>query len=268
MRDAPLISVITACYNSAEYLEQCIRSVLCQKFHNMEYVVIDGGSTDGTREIIAQYGERLAYWHSMPDRGLAHAWNQGIEHARGSWLLFLNADDYLCDGDVLARLAAMADSHSDVDVIYGQVAFVSRETDAKRLGEPFGGPFDWREFVTRSTIPHPAALTRRGYFDRVGVFREDFRIAVDYELYLRSGPALKTCFVPILVTCMRIGGMSRVMGREVLREWLRAVTINQSLPRVQAQIWYWYLVFRRAIGRIMSHVFLWRRFRTSLHGDR
>jgi glycosyltransferase involved in cell wall biosynthesis len=268
MRNIPLISVITACYNTAEYLEQCIQSVIHQKYTDMEYVVIDGGSTDGTREIISQYGKQLAYWHSMPDRGLAHAWNQGIARARGRWLLFLNADDYLCDSDVLARLAAVVESHGDVDVVYGQVAFVSRETHAKRLGEPFGGPFAWSEFVTRSTIPHPATLTKREYFDRVGLFREDFRIAVDYELYLRSGPTLKTCFVPILVSCMRIGGMSRVMGREVLREWLRAVTINKSLPRAQAQIWYWYLVFRRVIGQIMQDVFFWRRFRTNLHGDR
>lgn len=268
MRNIPLISVITACYNSAEYLEQCIQSVIHQKYTDMEYVVIDGGSTDGTREIIAQYGERLAYWHSMPDRGLAHAWNQGIARSRGRWLLFLNADDYLCDSDVFARLAAAVESHSDVDVIYGQVAFVSRETHAKQLGEPFGGPFAWSEFVTRSTIPHPAALTRREYFDRVGLFREDFRIAVDYELYLRSGPDLKTYFAPILVSCMRIGGMSRVRGREVLREWLRAVTINKSLPRVQARIWYWYLVFRHAIGQIMSNIILWRRFRMNLYGGR
>lgn len=268
MTDTPLISVITACFNSAGFIGHCVQSAMKQEFRSFEHIVIDGGSTDDTREIIEQYADHLAYWHSKPDHGLAHAWNQGIQHARGKWLMFLNADDYLCDSGVLERLAAEAEAHGDVDVIYGQIAFVSRELQPKRLGEPFGKPFKWSEFVTRSTIPHPAALTRRQYFDRVGLFREDFRIAVDYELYLRSGPSLKTYFVPILVSCMRIGGMSRVMGREALREWLRAVTINKSLPRVQAQIWYWYLVFRRALGQIMPDVFLWRRFRTNSHGDR
>lgn len=263
MTDSPLISVITACYNSAEYLRQCMQSVAEQDFPQAEHLVIDGGSTDGTREILVQHGDRLAYWHSQADRGLAHAWNQGFRRARGKWLLFLNADDFLCGNDVLARLAAEAELHGDVDVIYGQVAFVTREVDARRLGEPFGKAFKWGEYVAKSTIPHPAALTRREYFDRVGLFREDFRIAVDYELYLRSGPGLKTHFVPILVSCMRIGGMSRLRGREVLREWRRAVTINRSMPRVHAQVRYWYLVLRRVIRQAMERMFSWQPFRSS-----
>jgi glycosyltransferase involved in cell wall biosynthesis len=254
MTDAPLISVVTACYNAAEFIEQCIQSVICQEFPRVEYVVIDGGSTDGTPEIIKKYRDRLAYWHSKPDRGLAHAWNEGIQHTRGRWLLFLNSDDYLCDRGVLGRLAVEAESHDDVDVIYGQVEFVSREACAKRLGKPFGRPFKWSEFITRSTIPHPATLTRREYFDRMGLFREDFRIAVDYELYLRSGPGLKAHFVPTPVSRMRVGGMSRVGAQEVLKEWLRAVTIHKTLPTAQAKLMYWYLVFRRFIGGLISRV--------------
>ena len=98
---APLISVITVSLNSADYLEQCIKSVLTQDCNDFEYVIIDGGSTDATVKIIQRYQDRLAYWHSKPDRGLAHAFNLGVEHSKGQWLLFLNSDDYFAETAVV-----------------------------------------------------------------------------------------------------------------------------------------------------------------------
>ena len=89
----PHISVITVCLNGAEFIEQAIQSVLSQSYPLMEYIIIDGGSTDGTREIVHSYESRLDYWHSRPDRGVAHAFNCGLTQAQGDWILFLNADD-------------------------------------------------------------------------------------------------------------------------------------------------------------------------------
>jgi glycosyltransferase involved in cell wall biosynthesis len=243
----PLISVVTVSLNAVEYIEQCIESVFAQDFDDYEYVIIDGGSRDGTQEIIERYEHRLTYWHSKPDRGQAHAFNDGIGHSSGKWLLFLNSDDYLCNSSVLSRLAHEAIARPAADVIYGQIIFVSREASPEPIvNAPFGGRFSRWEFFLRNMIPHPAALTNRQYFERVGLFREDLRIAMDYELYLRSGSSLKAHFVPVRVACMREGGTSKTNIKQALAEWLKAILVTKALPQSVARLLYWALVFRYA----------------------
>ena len=246
---APLISVITVSLNSADYLEQCIKSVLTQDCNDFEYVIIDGGSTDATAEIIQRYQDRLAYWHSKPDRGLAHAFNQGVEHSSGHWLLFLNSDDYFAETTVLTELTDAIRKHPNNDVVFGQVLVVSREIFPKRIGGPYGGSFRWSEFVMRDTIPHQGALTSRRFFERMGPFSENFRIIVDYEHLMRAGPTLRACFVPVLVSCMRDDGLSRSNVQGTLREWRKAVTIHGLLPCLLAWAFYYYFLMRSFVGR-------------------
>src|SRR5690606_29310544 len=114
----PFMTVITACRNAAGTIEQCIQSVLGQTLPGIEHVIIDGGSTDGTTKIIERYAPRLAYWHSRTDRGIAHAFNMGLENSCGQWVLFLNADDYLQDSGSLEALAGAIREHPDADVVY------------------------------------------------------------------------------------------------------------------------------------------------------
>lgn len=243
----PLISIITVCFNSAEYLSQCMGSVIGQDFDSFEYIVIDGGSSDGTQAIIEKFDEQLAYWHSRQDKGIADAWNQGLEHSRGQWLLFLNSDDFLQDDKVLSNLASEIQSRPDSDVIFGSISLVTREQDARLLGQPIGRPFRWHEYIIKSTIPHPATLTNRGYFRRYGRFSADYRIAMDYELYLRAGPGLDACHVPIHVACMREGGISKSHARLALKEWYQATTRTKVLSIPHAALLYCYLVVRSLV---------------------
>jgi glycosyltransferase involved in cell wall biosynthesis len=245
----PLISVITVSLNSADYLEQCIKSVLTQDCNDFEYVIIDGGSTDATVKIIQKYQDRLAYWHSKPDRGLAHAFNLGVEHSKGHWLLFLNSDDYFAETAALTRLADGIEKYPNADVVFGQVLVVSREFSPKRIGGPYGGPFRWSDFVMRDTIPHQGALTSRRFLERMGPFSENFRIMVDYEHLMRAGPALKACFVPVLVSCMRDDGLSRSNVPGSLREWREAATVHDLLPGLLAWVFYYYFLARSFVGR-------------------
>ena len=245
----PLISVITVTRNSADYLEQCIKSVLAQDCKDFEYVIIDGGSTDATVNIIQRYQDRLAYWHSKPDRGLAHAFNLGVEHSKGHWLLFLNSDDYFSETTVLTRLTDGIHQHPDADVVFGQVLVVSREMSPTRIGGPYGGPFRWNDFVMRDTIPHQGALTSRRFLERTGPFSEKFRIIVDYEHLMRAGPGLKACFVPMLVSCMRDDGLSRSNVPGTLREWRKAVTVHGLLPSLSAWLFYHYFLVRSFASR-------------------
>jgi len=247
----PLISVITACYNAADTIEQCIQSVIGQDLPGVEYVIIDGASTDGTARIIERYAPQLSYWHSKPDRCMAHAFNLGIERSRGDWLMFLNSDDYLHDRSALATIAREIHDHPDADVVYGMVAFVTRERDPKPAGKPFGEPYRWRRFIRMRTIPHPASATRRRFFDRVGRFDERYRIAMDYEVFLRGGPALSTSFVPRVITCMRLGGVSRIDRRKVLDEWYQAIVFHRALSPGRARLLYAYFYARAVIGKII-----------------
>ena len=173
---SPVISVITVCFNSADYIKQCIESVINQDFDDYEYVIIDGGSTDGTVDIIENYKDKLSYWHSKQDRGLADAFNQGVSHSTGDWLFFLNSDDYLFDSNALSKLAQAGRAHTDCDVIFGQTMVVERELDPPPIGKRYGSSYRWWRFLLRDTIPHPAAITNRTYFAKVGKFSEDFSI--------------------------------------------------------------------------------------------
>ena len=225
----PLVSVITASFNAADFIEQTISSVLSQSFQNLEYIIIDGGSRDGTVEIIRKYESSLVYWHSKPDRGLAHAFNLGLSQAHGAWILYLNADDYFFDRQAVESMVPHLLENRDADVVFGQVALTPRN-DVNSVSFPaiYGGPWRWKEFRLICTIPHQAAFTRREFFDRVGRFDESWRIAVDYEHYLRAGPTLAAWFIPQKVSVMRAGGLSLSNLLPSLKEWKKAQIAHKS----------------------------------------
>lgn len=247
----PKISVITVCLNSQEFIEQCIQSVLTQTLNDFEYVIIDGGSTDYTVEIIKKYQNKIAYWHSKPDRGLAHAFNLGVENSSGQWLVFLNSDDYFASSNVLKDMVVHIDKHSDVDVIFGQMNMITREQVSKKIGGPYGEAIKWEKFCRKATIPHQAAFSPRSFFERIGAFNEDFLIAVDYEHYLRAGPGLNTKFVPLLVTNMRDGGMAKKDILATYREWQLAQVTSGNRSFFFARLDFIYFVARNMISRII-----------------
>jgi len=249
---SPAISIITVCFNAAQFLEQTIRGVLAQTYPHIHYIIIDGGSSDGTVEIIRKYEPRLDYWHSQPDRGLGHAFNLGMARAHGEWILYLNADDFFLDASVVEKMVPHLVTHRDTDVVYGNCISMTREQDTQPA--PFrqilGGPWNWQVFRRRCTLPHQAAFTNRRYFDRVGQFNEAFAIAVDYEFYLRGGASLKAVHVPLAVSGMREGGLS---GNPVntLREARNAQILNQALPPWLAQVNFLAAIGRHFGGRLL-----------------
>jgi glycosyltransferase involved in cell wall biosynthesis len=228
-----LISVITVCFNTVEYIEQTITSVMAQTYPNLEYIIIDGGSIDGTVEIIRKYESRLAYWHSKPDRGISHAFNLGLAQAHGDWIVYLNADDFFLEATVIEQMAPHLLRHQDADVVFGDMLSLTREKNPKPtpLCKSLARPWRWQEFRRVDHIPHPAAFTHRHYFDRVGCFDETFKIAMDYELFLRANDGLRAQFVPLSIVGMRIGGECVKNIANTLHESKRAQIKNQALPR-------------------------------------
>jgi len=252
-----LISIITVCFNAAEYMEQTITSVLEQTYPGLEYIIIDGGSQDGTVGIIRKYESRLAYWHSRPDRGIAHAFNLGLAQAHGDWLLYLNADDLLLAPTVVAQMVPHLLLHQDADVVYGQMISLTREQDPKPvpLCKIGGHPWRWQEFRRRNMIPHQAAFTSRHFFDRVGGFDESFRMAMDYEHFLRAREGLRAQFVPLALVGMRAGGRCVNDIAITLREFKRAQIKNQALPRWIAELNFYSWLGRLYSGRL-AHLIL------------
>jgi glycosyltransferase involved in cell wall biosynthesis len=248
----PFISVITVSFNAGDFIEQTIQSVLSQSYPALEYIIIDGGSTDGTPEIIRRYESRLAYWHSRPDRGVAHAFNLGLEQAHGDWLLFLNADDLLLEPTGIEHMAAHLARHQDADVVFGQIVSLTREQhpEALPLCQIGGHPWRWHEFRRVNRIPHQAAFTRREYFDRVGRFDETFRIAMDYDHFLRARENLKAHFVPLVLAGMRTGGVCGIDIVDSLQEFRRAQLKNRALPRWLAEVNFGLRVARLYAGKL------------------
>lgn len=225
------VSIVVACLNSARSLRRCLDSVLCQTVGAAELIVIDGGSADGTVDILKSYGDRIVYWTSEPDRGIADAWNKGIAHAHGEWLYFLGADDFLWSPEVLGMLAKrLARVPSNQSVVFAAANVVA---PGGRVIRTLGTSWDRREFLrVGMNVPHQGVLQRRILFDQLGRFDECFRIAIDYEFLLRYLKDREPHSMPdIVVAGQEAGGLSTSDRNtlKVLREFARARTKN-GLP--------------------------------------
>ncbi len=148
---APLISIIVAVYNGKGTLQQCIDSVAQQTYLNKELIIIDGGSKDGTVELLKADSNKFSYWISEPDRGVYNAWNKGLAQAQGEWICFLGVDDYFWDTTVLERLAVHLEMlPASIRVAYGQIMRISDDGESPR---PTGEPWEQVKDLSSSAWP-------------------------------------------------------------------------------------------------------------------
>lgn len=183
--DAPLVSIVTPCFNSAHYLELCIQSVLAQEYPRVEHIVQDGASPDGTREILERYEGRID-WVSEPDKGQADGLNRALQRARGEIILVLNADDELVPGAVSWGVEQLR-RHPECAVVYGDQHNIG--PDGAILGEYPGPEYDWvKMFCVEQVIPAQAAFVRRRSLEAVGYYADaSLRTCPDYEMWVRLG---------------------------------------------------------------------------------
>jgi glycosyltransferase involved in cell wall biosynthesis len=180
---APAISIVTPSYNQAVFLERTIRSVLAQGYPRLEYIVQDGGSTDGTVDILRHHAASLVHWESAPDRGQAHALNKGFRHATGDILAYLNSDDLLIPG-ALAKVARFFAVHPEVDVVYSHRLIV--DSDDREIGRWILPAHDNAVLAWQDFIPQETLFWRRRLWERVGgCMDESFQFALDWDLLLR-----------------------------------------------------------------------------------
>lgn len=208
-QSSPLITIIVAVFNGAKTLQQCIDSVAQQTYANKELIVIDGGSKDGSVDLLKENQEHISYWVSEPDRGIYNAWNKGLLEAKGDWIIFLGADDYLWESETLDKLVVnLVKIPYEKKVVYGQVMLLSTDDEIlHKVGEP------WqkikRRFSELMCIPHQGVLHHRSLFDIYGGFDESFKVAGDYEILLRYLKINDAVFLEdIVIAGMRQGGVS------------------------------------------------------------
>jgi len=203
------ISLITVVYNGEAFLVKCFKSVMEQTYPNVEYIVIDGGSTDKTPGIISQHKAHIDYFVSEKDNGLYDAINKGIQQATGDIIGILNADDMFASNDVLASVVKTFMANPTVDGLYGDLDYIHPITN-KVIRK-------WRSKQTtvtdlkRGWMPaHPTLYLRKGLFEKYGMYSLDLGTAADYELILRYfyTHEIKTVYLPLLMVKMRIGGLS------------------------------------------------------------
>ena len=225
----PRVSVLTVVRNGELTLGKTIASVLAQDYPALEYRIIDGASTDGTLEIIRRHAERLAGWTSEPDQGIADGFNKGIAQATGDYLMFLNADDHLAHPRAISELAAHALAHGLPQVVYGDSDLYDPDTGDLMYRVVIN--YDRARFLKGATIPHPSMLMHRRYFERFGKFDPTYKIAMDFELFLRGVPSVGAERAPVLVTNVEHGGISARSRDLVVEETIRALNQHGHLSR-------------------------------------
>lgn len=183
MANEPLVSVLTPSFNQARWLVDTLRSVARQTYPHIEHIVMDGGSTDGTVELLAQAGPRVI-WKSEPDRGQSHALNKALAASTGEIIGWINSDDAFYSVDVVAAIAQCFTRHPDVDVVYGHAALVNAE--GRILQMLWAPPFRYKLLRLHNFIVQPAAFIRRSALGS-SLVDETFHYAMDYELWLRLG---------------------------------------------------------------------------------
>ncbi|HOO18975.1 MAG TPA: glycosyltransferase family 2 protein [Paludibacteraceae bacterium] len=176
------ISIITINYNHADGLRKTIESVINQTYQDFEYIIIDGGSTDGSVEVIKEYADHIHYWISEPDKGVFNAMNKGISNAHGEYCLFLNSGDYLYSEDSLNKFIKF---NCYQDIVIGKLKIVNNQNDA--LHEIYEVPDEITAFfLFKNYVPHPSTFIKRELLLKSGKFNEDLKIIGDWEFFLRT----------------------------------------------------------------------------------
>jgi glycosyltransferase involved in cell wall biosynthesis len=219
------VSIITVCYNSIRTISDTIKSVLSQTYPLIEYIIVDGSSTDGTIEKINSFNKGISKFISEPDNGIYDAINKGIRLATGSVVGILNSDDFFYDNYIIENIVGSFNNH-DIDAVFGDVQFVDPIKTSKIVRYYSSKNFNTAKFKYGFMPAHPSFYVKRELFERLGYYKVDYKIAADFDLLIRflyiNQIAYKYLEMPFL--SMRTGGISNkslhskyILNKEIYR---------------------------------------------------
>jgi glycosyltransferase involved in cell wall biosynthesis len=229
------VSIITVCYNSAETIENTLISVVSQSYPNIEYILIDGQSTDGTLAIIERYKSKLARVISEPDKGIYDAINKGIQLASGELVGVLNSDDFYVNNSVIEEVVKIL-QQQNADCVYGDLQYVDRQNTNLVKRNWVSGKYEQGLFYKGWMPPHPTFFIKNDCYKKYGLFNLQLKSAADYELMLRMLHVhqIKAAYLPQVLVKMRVGGKSNISLKNRIkanREDKLAWVINGIKPR-------------------------------------
>ena len=213
------ITVITAVYNNKKTIKDALESILSQSYKNVELIVIDGGSTDGTVDIVHTFGDKIDTFVSEPDNGIYDALNKGIGLATGDVIGFLNSDDVYAHDRVLEKIAR-AFQHEHADSVYGDLNYVLRNDISKVIRHWKSHEYTPKKLRQGWMPPHPTFYVKREIYEKYGGFDTSFKIAADYDSILRflGLHHISTTYVPEVLVKMRLGGVSNRDLKSILKK--------------------------------------------------
>ena len=251
-----LISIIVPTYNARPTMQDCLESAFRQTLPDREIIVIDGGSTDGTMDVVREFSPSLAAWSSEPDNGIYDAANKGVRRARGDWLYFLGADDVFFDDSVLERMAPLLrNASANIRVVYGRVAMLGKHGEVLAvLGEPW--PESRKRLLSYMCLPHQGTFHHRALFREHGEFDPTYRAGGDYEFLLRELMHRDAVFAgEITIAACRTGGQSGRPSTHInlLCEWRRAQRAHGlGIPTVRWSIALWGAFLQKSLYFILG----------------
>ncbi len=218
MISLPRVSIITTVLNDRKHIEFAMQSVLGQNYSNIEYIIVDGGSTDGTLRVINRYKHRLAKFISEPDKNKYYGMNKGIRLATGDIVGILNSDDFYTSKKVIGEIVEIMEK-KNADCCWGDLVYVSREDTDKTIRYWKSSEYKDGKFKRGWMPPHPTFFVRRGIYNKHGFFRLNFPNSGDYELMLRflEKHKIKSCYIPKILVKMRAGGQSNKNIKSIIR---------------------------------------------------
>lgn len=212
------ISIVTVTYNAGSTIRRCIESVIAQNYPNIDYIIIDGGSTDHTLQIINEYKQYISFFLSEPDQGIYDAMNKGISYAKGDIIGMLNADDVFADINILSNIAA-AFNRQNTAIVYGNLNYVNLNGDVIRIWE--SGIYKYGLFNWGWMPPHPTFYCKKHLFEDYGLYDLKYGTAADYELMTRFMHLnkLDAYYLNQLIVTMTTGGISNRNIVNRLKAW-------------------------------------------------
>ncbi len=224
------ISIITVVFNREKTIERAIQSVLSQTYPHIEYIIVDGASTDGTMQIVNQYKNDIAVIVSEKDKGMYDALNKGIDRATGDIVGILHADDEFAKNTIIEQVAAYMQNNPNIDAVYGDVGFVKEEAPDKIVRYYSSAIFNTNLFKWGFMPAHPTFFCYRKFFNYYGGYRTDMDIAADFDLLVRflRRHSLNTTYLPVMMVRMNMGGKSTSGIKSTIR-------INRELKKILAE---------------------------------